>query len=180
METRAEDPLQEVEIWNAIADLFLGLKHIHDLNIAHLDIKPSNIFVSKDGQLLIGDFGLAFDLSKELTEDREGDRNYLAPEILEGHYGKAADIFSLGLVILEMTANVDLPETGEAYHKLRQCDFSDVPFDLETTSTVLIELIQSMLLPEHQRPTIEQLLFHPHVADLVYERIRGDVEDECI
>jgi serine/threonine protein kinase len=36
-----------------------GLKHIHDNNIVHSDIKPANIFTGKDGQVKIGDFGVS-------------------------------------------------------------------------------------------------------------------------
>lgn len=36
-----------------------GLKHVHDLNLVHLDLKPGNIFITENGTLKIGDFGLA-------------------------------------------------------------------------------------------------------------------------
>lgn len=42
--------------------------------------------------------------------EREGDKLYLAPEVLQGHYGKAADIFGFGMTLLETAANIVVPE----------------------------------------------------------------------
>ncbi|EIM82792.1 uncharacterized protein STEHIDRAFT_63751 [Stereum hirsutum FP-91666 SS1] len=41
--------------------------------------------------------------------EREGDKVYLAPEVLQGCYGKAADIFSLGMTMLETASNIVVP-----------------------------------------------------------------------
>ena len=41
--------------------------------------------------------------------EREGDKLYLAPEVLQGRYGKAADVFSLGMTILEAATNIVVP-----------------------------------------------------------------------
>ena len=60
--------------------------------------------------------------------EREGDREYIAPEILElQQYGKPADVFSLGMTILETAANVCLPDNGLPWQKLRSGDLSDAP-----------------------------------------------------
>ncbi|GAA5851759.1 hypothetical protein JCM8547_001198 [Rhodosporidiobolus lusitaniae] len=75
--------------------------------------------------------------------EREGDREYLAPEIMTGRYGFAADVFSLGLIILEAAANVVIPDNGLPWHKLRQNDFSDV--DLSRLSPLLISIFEGML-----------------------------------
>lgn len=50
----------------------------------------------------------------------EGDRAYIAPEILLGVYGKPADIFSFGLVMLESLLGVEIPENGPAWRELRR------------------------------------------------------------
>jgi mitosis inhibitor protein kinase SWE1 len=42
--------------------------------------------------------------------EREGDKNYLAPEVLQGRYSMAADVFSLGMTILETAANIVVPD----------------------------------------------------------------------
>ena len=56
----------------------------------------------------------------------EGDREYIGPEILMGKYDKPADIFALGLIMLETAGNVELPDNGVSWQKLRNGDMSDV------------------------------------------------------
>jgi mitosis inhibitor protein kinase SWE1 len=69
--------------------------------VIHLDLKPANVFVTADGRFKIGDFGMASLWPRppqtgpdaETSFEREGDKLYLAAEVLQGKYGKAADIF---------------------------------------------------------------------------------------
>lgn len=78
-----------------------GLAHMHSHNVLHMDIKPDNIFIDSQGVLKIGDFGLAVLCDVETTDtdddfcstDREGDRCYIAPEVLRGHGSYFSDIF---------------------------------------------------------------------------------------
>ncbi|GAA6005987.1 hypothetical protein JCM11491_004081 [Sporobolomyces phaffii] len=98
--------------------------------------------------------------------EREGDREYIAPEILRGSYGKEADVFSLGLVILEAAANVVLPDNGPAWQKLRSNDFSDV--DLTRLSPLLVELLQGML---HKTPDLRLSIFD--IANSPIVRVLG-------
>ena len=57
----------------------------------------------------------------------EGDREYIGPEILRGQFDKPADIFALGLIMLEIAGNVVLPDNGLSWQRLRSGDMSDVP-----------------------------------------------------
>jgi len=72
--------------------------------------------------------------------EREGDREYIAPEIIElQQYGKPADVFSLGMTILETAANVCLPDNGLPWQKLRSGDLSDAPRLSSSDSEVISE-----------------------------------------
>lgn len=106
------------------ANLSQGVRAIHDAGFAHFDLKPANIFITEDGHLKIGDFGMATPLPASNDIDREGDRGYLAPEILRGQYDKPADIFALGLIVLEVALNSTLPGSGDDWQLLRNGDIS--------------------------------------------------------
>lgn len=119
--------LDEFRIWKILIEILNGLKFIHLKNYLHLDLKPANIFVTFEGYLKIGDFGLATKLPiLEKDFDLEGDRNYIAPELINDKiYTPFADIFSVGLIILEIAANIILPDNGSPWRKLRSGDLSD-------------------------------------------------------
>ena len=118
--------IDEWRVWKILLEIMLGLKWIHSNNILHLDLKPANIFITFDGLLKIGDFGVGTKLPVPTFFDREGDREYIAPEIISRHeYSFAADIFSIGLIIVEVAANVILPDNGASWQKLRSGDLSD-------------------------------------------------------
>ncbi|KAL6947279.1 hypothetical protein ACO0QE_002159 [Hanseniaspora vineae] len=120
--------LEDWRVWKIIVEIAQGLRFLHEVcKIVHLDIKPCNIFVTFEGCLKIGDFGMSTKLPLESKAfENEGDREYIAPEIIsEGIYDFRADIFSLGLMIVEIACNVCLPDNGTAWHKLRSGDLSD-------------------------------------------------------
>ncbi len=121
---RAFPRLDEARVWKIMAELAAGLRFIHDANVIHLDLKPANIFLTGEGRLKIGDFGMAsvwprpappgevqlIPGAKPAGFEREGDKLYLAPEVLQGRYGKAADVFSLGMTMLETASNIVVPD----------------------------------------------------------------------
>ncbi|KAH7325893.1 hypothetical protein B0I35DRAFT_347281 [Stachybotrys elegans] len=120
--------LDDFRIFKILHDLCSGLKEIHDAGFMHLDMKPANILITFEGAVKIGDFGLAQPCDSQAGGvDVEGDREYMAPEMLHGKSGKPADIFSVGLIILEAAANVVLPNGGPTWIALRSGDLSEVP-----------------------------------------------------
>lgn len=71
-----------------------GLSHLHNNNLCHFDIKPDNIFLSLDGVTCkLGDFGLCVSEDQGFKNAMEGDAKYLAPELMQGKFGKPADVF---------------------------------------------------------------------------------------
>ncbi|KAI1612120.1 mitosis inhibitor protein kinase SWE1 [Exophiala viscosa] len=119
--------LDDFRIWKILLELSLGLKHVHDSGFIHLDLKPANILITFEGVLKIADFGMACKWPAKAGIEGEGDREYMAPEVLMGKYDKPADIFALGLIMLETAGNVALPDNGVSWQKLRNGDMSDVP-----------------------------------------------------
>jgi len=87
------------------------LDHVHGMGIVHLDIKPENIFIFRDGQVVLGDFGSARQIG---GATHEGTPRYLSPEQAAGDrlVSAQSDVYSLAVVAYEMLTG-QLPFGGE-------------------------------------------------------------------
>ncbi len=90
----------------------LGLQAAHRKGIIHLDLKPHNILVDKEGQVFIVDFGLAKSLERgqaPLTGKIIATPEYISPEQAKGEaVDKRTDIYSLGCIMYEMATGTTL------------------------------------------------------------------------
>ncbi|MCJ1439205.1 hypothetical protein MMC27_008596 [Xylographa pallens] len=104
LQTRSlTEPIAD-EAFGWFSCLVSGLKHIHEQNVLHGDIKPHNILIF-EGRLLYADFGLSATIPHHdaiISDAGFVTKRYAAPEVKEGVRGKASDIWSLGCVFLEM------------------------------------------------------------------------------
>ncbi|KAJ1261421.1 hypothetical protein BS78_09G028500 [Paspalum vaginatum] len=110
---------------NIILAIARGLSYLHEQceeKIAHLDIKPQNILLDEKFNAKVSDFGLSKminrDQSKVMTRMR-GTRGYLAPEWLSSTITEKADIYSFGVVMIEIIcgrANLDESQPEESIH----------------------------------------------------------------
>jgi glycogen synthase kinase 3 beta len=85
--------------------LCLAIHHIHEKNICHRDITPSNILLSSEGHVVLADFGSAKMLESEhISMSYVCSRYYRAPELLLGcsNYSTKVDIWSAGCILAEM------------------------------------------------------------------------------
>lgn len=104
-----------------------GLGFIHERGIAHLDVKPDNIYV-RNGVYKLGDFGCATLIDRSLAIE-DGDSRYMPPEMLNDKYEHLdkVDIFSLGAAIYELIRGTQLPDSGPQFTSLREGKIALLP-----------------------------------------------------
>ena len=103
--------LTQNEVLKLGCDLAKALHYCRQLNIIHRDIKPENIFVSYFGDFKLGDFGIARELERSMSNmSKKGTYSYMAPEMYRGEpYDRRVDIYSLGIVLYKLMNDGRLP-----------------------------------------------------------------------
>lgn len=89
------------DVVHYVTQVAAALQYAHDHQIVHGDVKPENMLVNRDNEVMLSDFSLAF-----LTHSMQADMSalgiaYTAPERLSGHLCPASDQYALGLVVYE-------------------------------------------------------------------------------
>nr|XP_053622444.1 eukaryotic translation initiation factor 2-alpha kinase 1-like [Plodia interpunctella] len=112
------------KIMDMFTQLVRGLNYIHSRGVIHHDVKPSNVFVEKSDsevRVLLGDFGLACPLQQSHRGVALGTQFYAAPEQLDGQCNPKSDMYSLGIILLEMvqpfSTDMERVKTIEALRK---------------------------------------------------------------
>lgn len=107
-----------------VKELSEALQYAHEENLIHRDVKPENMLVGQQQDILLSDFGIAIPsqsgrISMQLSQEIKGTYYYMAPEQFHGKPSRASDQYALGIVAYEWL-NGDCPFNGTFYEVLGQ------------------------------------------------------------
>ncbi len=85
-----------------LEDAASGVGALHARGIVHCDIKPANIMLSVEGQVVVTDFGLAVARRSAQRSRAAGTPAYMAPETTDGVVSERSDVYSLGITLYEL------------------------------------------------------------------------------
>ncbi|HMJ90144.1 MAG TPA: serine/threonine-protein kinase [Candidatus Acidoferrum sp.] len=111
---RTDEVLQQF-VGNILIDMAVALEHVHDSGFMHLDFKPENVMVTRNGNVRLVDFDLAQPIPKEPIKlvKNPGTPAYMAPEqLLRQPIDHRVDIFSFGVSAYELLTG-SKPYPGE-------------------------------------------------------------------
>ncbi len=156
-----------VRLQRAFRQLLGGVQHLHEARFVHRDLKPSNVLVTREGRVVILDFGLiaeggAPDAGITLTGQVLGTPAYMAPEqVVGGDHGPAVDLYALGVMLFQCLTG-RLPFTGSALSILIEKQNGEVPNPRALVASVPTELgrwcEQLLAVDPAQRPSCAVLL----------------------
>ncbi|XP_052546114.1 serine/threonine-protein kinase Nek1 isoform X4 [Tympanuchus pallidicinctus] len=161
----------EDQILDWFVQICLALKHIHDRKILHRDIKSQNIFLTKDGTIQLGDFGIARVLNStvELARTCIGTPYYLSPEICQNRpYNNKSDIWALGCVLYEMCTLKHAFEAGNMKNLvLKIISGSFPPVSMHYSYDLRNLLSQLFKRNPRDRPSVNSILEKNFIAKRV-------------
>jgi len=145
------------------------MHYIHENNIIHRDIKSQNIFLTKDDDILIGDFGVS--KADQMCETMIGTPLYYSPEMITGQtYTKKADIWSLGVLFYEIVS-LKFPFVTESFSpmalgiKITKGQYAELPSAIDSQVKTMIKLMLSV--NPIQRPSLLTLMGYSFAKEVL-------------
>ncbi|KAL2233768.1 serine/threonine-protein kinase WNK8 [Sesamum indicum] len=153
-------------IKNWARQILQGLDYLHSQNppVIHRDLKCDNIFVNgNQGEVKIGDLGLATILQQPTAQSVIGTPEFMAPELYEEKYNELVDIYSFGMCLLEMvTLEYPYSECKNPAQIFRKVTSGVKPAALaKVASKEVKEFIEKCLVPASERMSAKELLKDP-------------------
>ncbi|GFO11680.1 serine/threonine-protein kinase nek8 [Plakobranchus ocellatus] len=161
---KQDKPMDEKDILLMFQQIVAAIRHIHSHNILHRDLKTDNIFLTKEGVVKVGDFGI----SKMLGSANIGAQTvlgtpyYISPEMCEGkQYSFKSDIWALGCILYEMVCFQKTFEGSNLPAVVNKIVKAQFPPIKANYSDGLKDLIKDMLKknPE-ERPEANYIMYH--------------------
>ncbi|KPI84119.1 putative protein kinase [Leptomonas seymouri] len=143
--------LSEVQVVSLFVQTTMAVKHMHDRRLLHRDIKSSNIFLTKNHVVKLGDFGISTVLQSTMAMASTmcGTPCYFSPELCQGRpYNNKSDMWALGVLLYELCAGY-------------------VPFESTAMKTLMRDIV-------HKQPARIPALYSDQLWDLIVQLLQKD------
>ncbi len=151
-----------------LKQILSALDFLHSNNLIHHDIKSKNILVDRiSGDLKLGDLIFAEKGENGFFTKYVGKEEYMAPEVKEGKYNFKADVYSLGLTIVQfITMEKPYKEYGrkKELYEAKKKGIYPLAFN-KIKNEEIKNFISLCLKPEKERPSCKELLNNPWLND---------------
>ncbi|XP_062027728.1 serine/threonine-protein kinase WNK8-like [Rosa rugosa] len=159
--------LKAIKKW--ARQILRGLHYLHSHNppIIHRDLKCDNIFVNgNQGEIKIGDLGLAIVMQQPTAHSVIGTPEFMAPELYDEEYNELVDIYSFGMCMLEMvTCEYPYNECKNPAQIYKKVTNGIKPASLSKVSDPQVkQFIEKCLVPASMRLSAVELLKDPFLA----------------
>ncbi|MCI0490204.1 MAG: Hsp70 family protein [Blastocatellia bacterium] len=147
-----------------------GLQAIHQKNIFHRNIKPTNVLIDPEGQVAkISDFDIAVSLrAREYTAHAAGTLPYMAKEVLEGHADHRADIYALGVMLFELLTG-RLPFMATSQRQLADQIKEQQPPDPRSLNPQITEHLNDIILRALEKDVSRRFQTAEEIRDALME-----------
>ncbi|XP_059842207.1 serine/threonine-protein kinase PAK 5 isoform X1 [Hypanus sabinus] len=159
--------MNEEQIATVCLSVLKALAYLHSQGVIHRDIKSDSILLTSDGRIKLSDFGFCAQVSKEVPRRKSlvGTPYWMAPEVISRlPYGTEVDIWSLGVMVIEMVDG-EPPYFNEPPLQAMRRIRDNLPprlKDMHKASSVLRGFLDLMLVRDPlQRASAQELLKHP-------------------
>lgn len=142
--------LQEQEVLSITHKALSAINYLHNLNICHRDIKPENfLLLTEDSEeLKLVDFGMSNFVKNDNLCTFAGTPYYIAPEIIQGSYGKECDVWSLGVLMYFLLSGKQPFHAGsvnEVFRNILNANFNFYASEWQDVSGLTKDMISKML-----------------------------------
>ncbi|KAL1218486.1 Serine/threonine-protein kinase 1 [Cardamine amara subsp. amara] len=164
-----EEALEEYQIAYICREALKGLAYLHSIFKVHRDIKGGNILLTEQGEVKLGDFGVAAQLTRTMSKRNTfiGTPHWMAPEVIqENRYDGKVDVWALGVSAIEMAEGLPPRSAVHPMRVLFMISIEPAPMleDKEKWSLVFHDFVAKCLTKEPRlRPTAAEMLKHKFV-----------------
>ncbi|KAH9386315.1 putative protein kinase C eta type [Nematocida major] len=169
--------MSSAEIRMVLAGIILGLEWLHGENIIYRDLRLENVLFDQTGYVKLGSFGLcSIGAQRGVAHTLCGAMTNIAPEVIDEHYTKTADWWSLGVLAYQLMLKT-LPFSGSSIKQIKEAIQNDPPAELGKIEEPARSFIAGLLEKSPEKrlgsDSVGKIKSHPYFEGLDWEKMKA-------